>query len=304
MNKVTTNNTVSVIIPCTDRVEGLEKCLQSVINQKCNCDIEIILVENNSKDRTLIPDLVEKINSSYLKHYYMDECENANWARNYGVDVSRGNYIAYLDSDDWWDNCHIQNSLDLMVSGTYALYSSYIVDNGKFQKTKQSYDIKSISPYEFLFGKNAGVAQTSSFFLDRTVFDTVRWDNDLKRSQDYDFFIMVQKSIGWTYNPNSNVIVYWEEGAVRTISTPAFEMFLDKHENMMSKNELAQYLSEISKAVAEKSKIDFIKFKKRLEPVFSYLSLKDRLILKNYFTVSLYIKLRDKFRSLKAIISS
>ncbi|MGD8172070.1 glycosyltransferase family 2 protein [Vibrio sp. TRT 21S02] len=294
------NQIVSVIIPCTDRVEGLDRCIMSALAQDCEAIIEVILIENNSNDRSKIPLLIESINDERIKHYYLELCENANWARNYGVEVSSGGFIAYLDSDDWWGEFHIRNNLELMSNGAQALYSSYTIDNGKYRQAKESYAIGQMSPYEFLFGKNCGVAQTSSFFLDKKVFDIVKWDEDLKRSQDYDFFIRVQKHIGWTYNHNSDVYVYWQEGMARAISVPAFEMFLNKHESMMTENERAQYLSEISKALVETSKKDFLIFRKRLSPYFSCLALKDKLILMNYFSASLYCNFRVQYRRLKA----
>lgn len=293
------NQVVSVIIPCTDRVEGLDRCIMSALAQDCEAVIEVILVENNSNDRSKIPLLIESINDERIKHYYLELCENANWARNYGVEVSSGDFIAYLDSDDWWGEFHIRNNLELMSNGAQALYSSYTVDNGKYRQVKQSYAIGQMSPYEFLFGKNCGVAQTSSFFLDKKIFNVVRWDENLRRSQDYDFFIRVQQEIGWNYKSEPTVYVYWEEGVTRAICPTAFRKFLNKHECLMNEYEKAQYLSEVNKALAAISKSDFNYFRTQLSPVFSKLSLKDKMILLNYVTATLYCRFRSSYRAMK-----
>ncbi|MEF1291848.1 glycosyltransferase family 2 protein, partial [Vibrio sp. M260118] len=286
------NILISVVIPCTDRVLGLQRCLDSVLSQNVTADLELVLVENNSMNRNVITEMVETIQDERIKHHYLDVCDNANVARNYGMKNSSGDYIAYMDSDDWWNEMHLSTCLDQIKKGANAIYSGFILDNGKVQEPKYSRAIEQESPYKFLFGSSPGVAQTSSFFLSREVFDLCTWDEDLRRSQDYDFFIEVQKKVGWSYKSSLTVFVYWEQGGVRTLSVDAFEKFYAKHSGTMTPSEKAEYLCEIIKAFSLVSQRNYSRFSILLGQNRKYLGLKNRIMISNYYVTVSLLKLR------------
>ena len=91
---------VSVIVPFYN-VEGyIEKCLETLVNQTLD-DIEIILVNDGSKDRSI--DIVRRFLQQYPKKIAYLEKENGGLsdARNYAIPYAKGEYIAFLDSDDY-----------------------------------------------------------------------------------------------------------------------------------------------------------------------------------------------------------
>ena len=92
---------ISVIIPTYNRVARLEKALESVRHQSLLPD-EIIVVDDGSTDATsvMMADFMEqtKIKTLYLQQPNQGPAA----ARNLGIDVSRGRYLAFLDSDDQW----------------------------------------------------------------------------------------------------------------------------------------------------------------------------------------------------------
>ena len=99
---------VSVIVPFYN-VEGyIEKCLETLVNQTLK-DIEIILVNDGSKDRSI--DIVKKFLKQYSEKIVYLEKENGGLsdARNFAIPYAKGEYIAFLDSDDyvekvtWWN---------------------------------------------------------------------------------------------------------------------------------------------------------------------------------------------------------
>ena len=92
---------VSVIIPVYNVEKYIDKCLESVVNQTYN-DIEIIVVNDGTKDNS------EEIINNYLKKYnnvkyLIKENGGLSDARNYGVKYATGEYIAFLDADDYLD---------------------------------------------------------------------------------------------------------------------------------------------------------------------------------------------------------
>ena len=91
---------VSVIVPFYNVEKYIEKCLETLVNQTLD-DIEIILVNDGSKDKTV--DIVKKYKEMYSNKIVYLEKENGGLsdARNYAISYARGEYIAFLDSDDY-----------------------------------------------------------------------------------------------------------------------------------------------------------------------------------------------------------
>ena len=91
---------VSVIVPFYN-VEGyIEKCLETLVSQTLE-DIEIILVNDGSKDKSI--EIVNKFLKMYPEKLVYLEKENGGLsdARNYAINYAKGEYIAFLDSDDY-----------------------------------------------------------------------------------------------------------------------------------------------------------------------------------------------------------
>ena len=118
---------VSVIVPVYNVYEYLSKCLDSLVNQTLK-DIEIIVVNDGTKDDS------ESIIKKYLKKYkniiYIKK-ENGGQgsARNEGIKHATGEYIGYVDSDDYIElsmyeklyNKAIEENADIVICGSYNI---------------------------------------------------------------------------------------------------------------------------------------------------------------------------------------
>lgn len=90
---------VSIIVPIYNVEKYLERCMQSLLNQTLK-DIEIIMVDDES------PDNCPKLCDEYAKHdsritVIHKKNEGLGLARNSGLDIATGDYIAFVDSDDY-----------------------------------------------------------------------------------------------------------------------------------------------------------------------------------------------------------
>lgn len=122
---------VSVIVPVYNVEQYLEKCLLSLVNQSLK-DMEIIIVNDGSKDRSqeIIDRYVERYNNIVSL-----EKENGGLsdARNYGVQYAKGEYVAFVDSDDYVDytmfekmyHRAVEGNLDVVVCDTVIQFSTY-----------------------------------------------------------------------------------------------------------------------------------------------------------------------------------
>lgn len=103
---------VSIIVPFYNVENYIEKCLETLVNQTLK-DIEIILVNDGSKDRSI--DIVNKFLKQYPEKIVYLEKENGGLsdARNFGIPHAKGEYIAFLDSDDYVEKDMYENMYEL-----------------------------------------------------------------------------------------------------------------------------------------------------------------------------------------------
>ena len=109
---------ISVIIPIYNRTYCLARCLDSVLSQTFT-DWECILIDDGSTDGSL----------SVCRHYaetdsrfrvYSQSNSGASVARNRGVELARGQYIAFIDSDDWVERTYLQLLYDAVGEDTMS----------------------------------------------------------------------------------------------------------------------------------------------------------------------------------------
>ena len=110
---------ISIIIPVYNAEKYLNRCLDSILKQTYK-NIEIILVDDGSKDSSpQICDEYAKLDNRIIVIH--KENSGVSEARNSGLDVSSGDYVAFVDSDDYVEENFIQDMLkpnfDLIVSG-------------------------------------------------------------------------------------------------------------------------------------------------------------------------------------------
>src|SRR5690554_5294753 len=113
------NSKVSVIIPTFRRADSLKKAIQSVINQSYN-NIEIIIVDDNDGDDFFRAATKKTVKDSFMEFplIYIEHLHNKGLptARNTGINVANGEYIAFLDDDDEWLPQKLEKQLALFSS--------------------------------------------------------------------------------------------------------------------------------------------------------------------------------------------
>lgn len=127
----------SVIIPLYNKAPYIQKGLESVFAQTFK-DFEIVVIDDGSSDASFTV-ANEVLKRSPVK-YQMIHQENAgvSTARNNGVSVSKGDYICFLDADDWWDPTFLEGMSTLIDefpdAGIYG--TNYTIVNEVKHKTR------------------------------------------------------------------------------------------------------------------------------------------------------------------------
>ncbi len=104
---------LSVIIPIYNVGEYLDKCLYSVVNQTYR-DLEIILVDDASTDDSGKRCDLWKKKDKRIDVIHKQKNEGQAKARNEGVERCTGEYLAFLDADDWWEHAYAQKMIAIL----------------------------------------------------------------------------------------------------------------------------------------------------------------------------------------------
>ena len=134
-------NKVSIIIPVYNTENCINKCLQTIVNQTYK-NIEIIVIDDGSSDNSAnICDKYENMDKR-IKVIHKGN-EGTSIARNIGINVATGNYIAFVDSDDYVKDNYIEILLkNILETGSDLSVCNYI--NVKDHKTEIEYFQKNI----------------------------------------------------------------------------------------------------------------------------------------------------------------
>ena len=118
---------ISVIIPVFNSVSTLGKCLDSLLNQTFQ-DFEICLVDDGSNDgSSLLCD--EYLSDDRIKVTHQGNA-GVSRARNVGLKMSRGEWICFVDSDDWVDPYYLKNLVSATESECDIVIGGFVVDKG------------------------------------------------------------------------------------------------------------------------------------------------------------------------------
>ena len=101
---------VSAVITTHNRLELLKRAIDSVLGQTFK-SLELIVVDDASTDGT--KDYLESQHIRYI-HIPKEESRGGNYARNLGVKAARGEYVAFLDDDDYWLPDKIEKQVELI----------------------------------------------------------------------------------------------------------------------------------------------------------------------------------------------
>jgi len=147
----------SIIIPTRDRANLLKDCLKSVFDQSYQ-DFECIVVDDGSTDHT--KEAISHFPDERLR-YYFHPTDDRSESRNYGIERASGDFICFLDDDDWIKIDYLSSFNDLITNGTYqgqVIRTSFVkFINGQEYKTPHYSQLKYNHPLKFIAFNMCGV---------------------------------------------------------------------------------------------------------------------------------------------------
>ncbi|HBC5517211.1 TPA: glycosyltransferase family 2 protein, partial [Proteus mirabilis] len=103
---------VSIIMPCFNSEKYISEAIESVLKQTYS-NFELIIIDDNSTDSTL--KIINSFRDNRITIISFDENQGAGVARNKGIEVANGRFIAFLDSDDLWSKNKLEAQIKFML---------------------------------------------------------------------------------------------------------------------------------------------------------------------------------------------
>lgn len=229
---------VSIIIPVYNRERVLARAIRSVKAQTFN-NWELIIVDDCSTDGTF--DIANGFRDDSIRVFRAEKNGGAGAARNLGFRMSKGKYIALLDSDDVFHPDFLKESIQIInnLEGNYGFtYTGVgkIADEGTLSEfprhtwklPERLMNTRKPYLYQLHIGTSTGIV------LRRSVIEKVGFfDESIKAAEDTDFFIRVSEFFrGFGID---KVLIYKDETSHNRL-TSSFTKLADAYDTMIAKN--------------------------------------------------------------------
>lgn len=223
---------VSVIIPTYNRAPTLYRSIASVLCQTFS-DFELIVIDDASTDHT--ESVIEAFSDSRLRYKRLATNLGGAEARNYGVRMASGEYIAFQDSDDEWCCTKLECIVKRLraspaVGGIFSEFIQ-ILNSGCRRIPHWNASSNEICHYEKLLERN--VVGTPTLVVRRSCFQKVRgFDPQMPRYQDWDLALRLTAVTTLEFIKVPLVLVYVTDGSIshdRGARVEALKMLYKKH---------------------------------------------------------------------------
>ena len=188
------NPLISIIINCHNASNYILKSINSVLKQSYR-NWELIIYDNNSKDKTF--SIIKNLNkNNKIKYYKSKVFLNLYHARNLAVKKSKGEFVAFLDADDWWTKDKLKKQVDFLSKNKNIniIYSNLYLFNEKNNKKK-------IFSKDILYNGKITQKLLDKFkmpilttLLRKKIFKKYKFEKNYNIIGDFDFFIKVSLS--------------------------------------------------------------------------------------------------------------
>lgn len=233
----TVQEMVSVVIPYFNRQECIVASLKSVLNQTYE-DLEVIIVDDGSKES--IENLLTPYLGERVRYYRYTPNQGASHARNVGVSLAQGNYIAFQDSDDFW----LPNKLELQMNYLHSKGCDMVfcgmnrtddLGGTPFYHPVVGFDEHADAVEQLLSLNFAG---TQTILLKREAAESLRFDEELFKFEDGEYILhaaILGVKIGYLQKALVESKVQEDSLTLNIKSGPAREKVYEKYQTVYVK---------------------------------------------------------------------
>ncbi len=194
---------VSVIMPCYNHAKYLPESVESILGQSYG-DFELIISDDCSSDNSVdVIDGYKRMDKRVIS-IYNRENKGAAGSRNSAITASKGNYIAFCDADDLWENDKLKIQMDCMLGGHAAIHADSTIIDGEGSPTGKRFS--SLYQTEKRSGSLFNELCITNFINIQTVLlrrqcinDVGLFEEDIKYVEDWIYWVKVAKKYQFHY---------------------------------------------------------------------------------------------------------
>ena len=193
---------VSIIVPCFKQAQYLDEALQSVLDQTYE-NWECIIVNDNSPDNTA--EIAEKWVRKDSRFIYLYKSHGGvSSSRNLALEIAKGDYIQFLDSDDFLDKEKLELSLDLInkceEKDIKVIVSDFRMFRGNHDKTLNPYcnlNNELLNFESLLYSWNATFSiPIHCGFFEASLFESIKFPENMTAHEDWIVWVLIFKKGG------------------------------------------------------------------------------------------------------------
>lgn len=189
---------ISIIVPVYNVEKYLKRCLDSIVNQSFN-DFELILINDGSIDKSgIICDEYAQIDKRIKVVHKKNE--GVSLTRNLGISIASGEYITFIDSDDWIEQDFLKKAIEYIKKNNVSiLITGFVFENNKkifniFNGEKDEIFLNNEIKKEFLKQNKFSWTVYDKFFK-REIIKKYKFDSRIKIGEDMLFCWQIFKNI-------------------------------------------------------------------------------------------------------------
>jgi len=199
------NNFISVIIPAFNAEKYIKTSIKSVLRQTFQ-EFEIIAIDDSSSDNTFM--LMTELSKIDKRIVLVQNRQNigVSLTRNRGISMAKGNWIAFLDSDDEWEETKLEKQLKKAeeTGGDFIFTGSRFIDSsGRYYHQKLNVPEK--IDFKHLLKQN--IISCSSVLIKKNVIEKYPMKGDYLH-EDYAVWLQVLKKTLYAYGVNEPLLIY------------------------------------------------------------------------------------------------
>ena len=236
---------ISVVIPVYNEEKWLAKCLDSIFSQTLK-DIEVICIDDGSTDGSM--EILSKFADKYKTLTIIQQKNSgAGEARNKGLKAAKGEFIAFMDADDWYPATTILKNLYIAAKRNHVKicggsFSSYIkkkvvteYDEAFSGYTFTENKLMSFADYQFDYGYHRFIYQAEMLRANNIIFPLYR------RFQDPPFFVRSMitakefyaiKQVVYCYRKDETKLTWTKEKVIDLLHGIRDNMIMAKENNL------------------------------------------------------------------------
>ena len=234
---------ISIIMNCHNGEVFLKESINSVINQTYK-NWELIFWDNFSNDRS--KEILLKFSDNRIKYYHAEKFTSLYEARNLAIKKASGEFISFLDTDDWWSPKRLEKQIELFFKDKNldVVYTNFYLFYNK-TKTRKIVSKKNLPDgkitQKLLINYNIGGILTA--LCKKKIFQTKKFIGKYEIIGDFDFFVDVSLSsfFGCIQEPLAYYRIHGSNTSLRKI-----HLYIQELESWLKNNKIKDHLKNYS----------------------------------------------------------